>query len=85
MAEPIIEKRPNKADKIDIKIVLRTTAKGDIAQYQVPVSLSENILIIGIPTMYFVKEDRTVIPNNTELVILLSPRVITLVPPDKGS
>lgn len=85
MAEPIIEKRPNKVDKIDVKIVLRTTAKGDIAQYQVPVSLSENILIIGIPTMYFVKEDRTVIPNNTELVILLSPRIITLVPPDKGN
>ena len=70
---------------MDIKIVLRTPAKGDIAQYQVPVKLSENILIIGIPTMYFVKEDKTVIPNNTELVLLISPRLIALVPPEKGN
>ncbi len=79
MVEPVISKREGKTEKIDIKIVLRTS-KGDIAQYQVPTRLGDNILIIGIPTMYFVNEDRTIIPDNTELVILLSPRLIALVP-----
>ncbi|MDR2933680.1 MAG: hypothetical protein LBU68_00125 [Rickettsiales bacterium] len=82
MAEPVIIKREGQIDKMDIKIVLRTS-QGDIAQYQVPVSLGDNILIIGIPTMYFVKEKTTVIPNNTELVILLSPRLIALVPTEE--
>jgi len=85
MAEPTIEKQPDKIEKIDTKIVLRTSTKGDIAQYQIPIKLSENILIIGIPTMYFVKEDKSIIPNNTELVIMISPRLIALVPPGKGN
>ena len=83
MAEPVIIKSAtNKIDKVDLKLVLRTQ-KGDIAQYQVPVRLGDNVLIIGIPTMYFVKTEKTIIPNNTELVVIVSPRLISLIKQEK--
>ena len=66
--------------KLDNTIVLRTS-NGDIAKYTVPSRLGDNILIIGIPTQYFVKEKETIIPPNAELVILLSPRIIKIVRP----
>lgn len=69
-----------KAGKIDSTIVLRTS-KGDIAKYNVPSRLGDNILIIGVPTQYFVDGNDTVIPPNAELVVLVSPRIIKIVRP----
>ena len=66
--------------KIDSTIVLRTS-NGDIAKYTVPSRLGDNILIIGIPTQYFVEGKETIIPPNAELVVLISPRIIKIVHP----
>ena len=66
--------------KLDNTIVLRTS-NGDIAKYTVPSRLGDNILIIGIPTQYFVEGKETIIPPNAELVVLLSPRIIKIVRP----
>ncbi len=66
--------------KLDNTIVLRTS-NGDIAKYTVPSRLGDNIVIIGIPTQYFVEGKETVIPPNAELVVLLSPRIIKIVRP----
>ncbi|MGN0929187.1 MAG: hypothetical protein ACI4N3_00935 [Alphaproteobacteria bacterium] len=66
--------------KIDSTIVLRTS-NGDIAKYTVPSRLGDNILIIGIPTQYFVEGKETIIPPNAELVVLVSPRIIKIVHP----
>jgi hypothetical protein len=56
-------------------IVLRT-ARQDIASYDLPSRLGENLLIMGIPTQYFAPESRTDIGPRTELVVLISPRII---------
>ncbi len=66
--------------KLDSTIVLRTS-NGDIAKYTVPSRLGDNILIIGIPTQYFVDGKETIIPPNAELVVLVSPRIIKIVHP----
>lgn len=66
--------------KLDNTLVLRTS-NGDIAKYTVPSRLGDNILIIGIPTQYFVETKETIIPPNAELVVLLSPRIIKIVRP----
>ncbi len=66
--------------KLDNTIVLRTS-NGDIAKYTVPSRLGDNIVIIGIPTQYFVEGKETIIPPNAELVVLLSPRIIKIVRP----
>ena len=66
--------------KLDSTIVLRTS-NGDIAKYTVPSRLGDNILIIGIPTQYFVEGKETIIPPNAELVVLVSPRIIKIVRP----
>lgn len=66
--------------KIDSTVVLRTS-NGDIAKYTVPSRLGDNILIIGIPTQYFVEGKETIIPPNAELVVLISPRIIKIVHP----
>ncbi len=66
--------------KIDSTIVLRTS-NGDIAKYTIPSRLGDNILIIGIPTQYFVEGKETIIPPNAELVVLISPRIIKIVKP----
>ena len=66
--------------KLDNTIVLRTS-NGDIAKYSVPSRLGDNILIIGIPTQYFVETKETIIPPNAELVVLISPRIIKIVRP----
>ena len=66
--------------KLDNTIVLRTS-NGDIAKYTVPSRIGDNIVIIGIPTQYFVESKETIIPPNAELVVLLSPRIIKIVRP----
>ena len=67
--------------KLDNTIVLRTSM-GDIAKYSVPSRIGDNIVIIGIPTQYFVESKETIIPPNAELVVLLSPRIIKIIRPD---
>jgi hypothetical protein len=66
--------------KLDTTIVLKT-GEGQIAQYSVPSRLGDNFLIVGIPTQYFAAGDSTPIPPNSELVVLLSPRIINIVKP----
>ena len=70
--------------KLDNTIVLRTS-NGDIAKYSVPSRVGDNIVIIGIPTQYFVETKETIIPPNAELVVLLSPRIIKIVRPSENA
>jgi hypothetical protein len=65
-------------DKIDSKIVLRTS-KGEVANFSVPVSLGDNMLIIGIPTHAFVQDMETTISPFAELVVFISPRIVSVV------
>ncbi|MDR1009394.1 MAG: hypothetical protein LBL52_04050 [Rickettsiales bacterium] len=67
--------------RIDATVVLRTAA-GDIAKYSTPVRLGNNILIIGIPTQYFASGTTTELPPTTELIVLISPRIIRIVKPE---
>ncbi len=65
-------------DHIDVELALRTK-KGEIANFDLPTRLNENILVMGIPTHYFIKGEATIIPPQAELVVLLSPRLINIV------
>lgn len=84
MMETQFKERDIKKDKLDMKMVLRTS-KGDVSTFKLPSRLGENILILGIPTHYFVEGDETIIHPNTELLIFLSPRIIELVPEEEVS
>jgi hypothetical protein len=64
--------------KIDSKIVLRTKA-GELSSFKIPSSLGDNYVIIGIPTHSFVTEPETLISPFAELVVFMSPRVISIV------
>ena len=63
--------------KIDAKIALRTRG-GEIASFNVPSSLGDNYVIIGIPTHSFVETPQTLISPFAELVVFMSPRVIEI-------
>lgn len=65
-------------DKIDAKIVLRTT-QGELSSFNIPSSLGDNYIIIGIPTHSFVTTPETLISPFAELVVFMSPRVISIV------
>lgn len=65
-------------NKIDSKIVLRTKA-GELSSFKIPSSLGDNYVIIGIPTHSFVTEPETLISPFAELVVFMSPRVISIV------
>jgi hypothetical protein len=54
--------------KVDSKIVLRTH-QGEIANFDVPVTLGDNMVIIGMTT----------ISPFAELVVFISPRVVSIV------
>ncbi|MDR0741275.1 MAG: hypothetical protein LBF28_00685 [Rickettsiales bacterium] len=64
--------------KIDSKIVLRTNA-GELTSFKIPSSPGDNYVIIGIPTHSFVTEPETLINPFAELVVFMSPRVISIV------
>lgn len=70
--------------KIDAKIVL-ATGKGELSSFSVPSSLGDNYVIIGIPTHSFVTDPETLISPFAELVVFMSPRIISIVdaPADK--
>ena len=64
--------------KIDAKIVLRTGA-GELSSFNIPSSLGDNYVIIGIPTHSFVTTPETLISPFAELVVFMSPRLISIV------
>lgn len=66
--------------KIDAKIVLRTSA-GELSSFNIPSSIGDNYVIIGIPTHSFVTTPETLISPFAELVVFMSPRVISIVDP----
>lgn len=65
-------------DKIDAKIVLRTS-NGELSSFTIPSSVGDNYVIIGIPTHSFVTTPETLISPFAELVIFMSPRIVSIV------
>ena len=65
-------------DKIDAKIVLRTS-NGELSSFNIPSSLGDNYVIVGIPTHSFVTTPETLVSPFAELVVFMSPRVISIV------
>lgn len=66
--------------KIDAKIVLRTSA-GELSSFNIPSSIGDNYVIVGIPTHSFVTTPETLVSPFAELVVFMSPRVISIVDP----
>lgn len=64
-------------DKIDAKIVLRT-GQGELSSFNIPSSVGDNYVIIGIPTHSFVTTPETLVSPFAELVVFMSPRVISI-------
>ena len=71
-------------DKIDAKIVLRTS-NGELSSFNIPSSIGDNYIIIGIPTHSFVTTPETLISPFAELVVFMSPRIISIVDAEKSS
>jgi len=69
--------------KIDAKIVLNTSY-GELSSFSIPSSVGDNYVIIGIPTHSFVTTPETLITPFAELVIFMSPRLISVVDADQG-
>lgn len=66
--------------KIDAKIVLRTS-QGELSSFNIPSSVGDNYVIVGIPTHSFVTTPETLISPFAELVVFMSPRIISIVDP----
>lgn len=66
------------SDKIDAKIVLRTS-NGELSSFNIPTSLGDNYVIVGIPTHSFVTTPETLVSPFAELVVFMSPRVISII------
>ena len=64
-------------DKIDAKIVLRT-GQGELSSFNIPSTIGDNYVIIGIPTHSFVSTPETLVSPFAELVVFMSPRVISI-------
>lgn len=69
--------------KIDAKIILNTS-NGELSSFKIPSSIGDNYVIIGIPTHSFVTTPETLINPFAELVIFMSPRLISVVSADQG-
>ena len=65
-------------NKIDAKIVLRTS-NGELSSFTIPSDVGDNYVIIGIPTHSFVTTPETLISPFAELVVFMSPRIISIV------
>lgn len=70
--------------KIDAKIVLRTSG-GELSSFDIPSNVGDNYVIIGIPTHSFVTTPETLISPFAELVVFMSPRVISIVDADQNA
>ena len=64
--------------KIDAKIVL-STSNGEISSFKIPTNIGDNYVIVGIPTHSFVTTPETLISPFAELVVFMSPRLISIV------
>ena len=64
--------------KIDAKIVL-STSNGELSSFKVPSDIGDNYVIVGIPTHSFVTTPETLISPFAELVVFVSPRLISIV------
>ena len=64
-------------NKIDAKIVLRTS-NGELSSFNIPSSVGDNYVIVGIPTHSFVTTPETLVSPFAELVVFMSPRVIAI-------
>ena len=64
--------------KIDAKIVL-TTKYGELTSFNIPSSVGDNYVIVGIPTHSFVTTPETLISPFAELVVFMSPRLVSIV------
>ncbi len=64
--------------KVDAKIVL-TTKYGELTSFNIPSSIGDNYVIIGIPTHSFVTTPETLISPFAELVVFMSPRIVSIV------
>lgn len=64
--------------KIDAKIVLRTS-NGELSSFNIPSNVGDNYIIVGIPTHSFVTTPETMISPFAELVVFMSPRLISIV------
>ena len=64
--------------KIDAKIVL-STSNGELTSFKVPSNVGDNYVIVGIPTHSFVTTPETLISPFAELVVFMSPRLISIV------
>jgi len=69
--------------KIDAKIVL-TTKYGELTSFNIPSSVGDNYVIIGIPTHSFVTTPETLISPYAELVVFMSPRLVSIVDGDES-
>lgn len=67
--------------KIDAKIVLSTT-NGELTSFNIPSNIGDNYVIVGIPTHAFVTTPETLISPFAELVVFMSPRLISIVDAD---
>lgn len=67
--------------KIDAKIVLQTS-NGELSSFSIPSSIGDNYVIIGIPTHSFVTTPETLISPFAELVVFMSPKIVSIVNPD---
>lgn len=70
-------------EKIDAKIVLRTS-NGELSSFNIPSSVGDNYVIIGIPTHSFVTTPETLVSPFAELVVFMSPRVVSVVDAENG-
>ncbi len=64
-------------NKVDAKIVLRTS-QGELSSFEIPSTVGDNYVIIGIPTHSFVTTPETLVSPYAELVVFMSPRVIAI-------
>ena len=64
--------------KIDAKIVLSTT-NGELSSFKIPSNVGDNYVIVGIPTHSFVTTPETLISPFAELVVFMSPRLISII------
>ena len=69
--------------KIDTKLVL-STSNGELSSFKVPSNVGDNYVIIGIPTHSFVTTPETLISPYAELVLFVSPRLISIVDENDG-
>ena len=64
--------------KIDAKIVL-STSNGELTSFKIPSNVGDNYVIVGIPTHAFVTTSETLVSPFAELVVFMSPRLISIV------